>query len=541
MSQADRGYPDFQDHISALDAAGLLYWVDAPVDKDSELIPLVRWQFRGGIPERDRKAFLFSNVTDAKGRTYDMPVAVGALAATPEIYAVGMGVEVAEIGPLWERAMAAPIAAVEVNDAPCQEIVIEGDALRASGGGAAALPIPVSSPGYDAAPYLTATNCVTRDPDTGIQNMGTYRAGLKAPDRLGLKMFMNLGQGGAAHWEVYKSRGEKMPMAIVTGCPPALAYCGPNKVPMGVDEMAVAGGLVGAPMRQVKARTVDLMVPAEAEIVIEGLLDTEYLEPEGPFGESHGHINLEEFNFIFEITAITHRKNAVLPVIISQVTPSESSVIKRVAYEPMFLAHLRDHLGIKGVRRVSMHEPLTNLRRVIMLQVDRDMPRTEIWRALYGVSSFQAACGKYVIAVNDDIDPENGDSVFWAMAYRANPDLDIEILRHRARGHGPRDTRAGGEDSTLLIDATLKSDMAPVSLPKREYMERAKDLWQELGLPSLNPEHPWHGYDLGQWDSRWDGDAERAVAGNALESGKRTHQRRRNDVAPNTPIKDVED
>ena len=184
--------------------------------------------------------------------------------------------------------------------------------------------MPVSTPGYDSAPYLTATACVTRDPDSGIQNLGTYRGGLKAPDRIGLKLFMNLGQGGTAHWEKHRVRGEAMPIAMVIGCPPPVAYCGPQKLPKDTDELGVAGGIAGAPIRISKARTSDLMVPADAEIVIEGLLDPEYFEPEGPFGESHGYINLEEFNFILKVTAITRKKNAVFTSIISQVTPSES-------------------------------------------------------------------------------------------------------------------------------------------------------------------------------------------------------------------------
>ena len=122
-----------------------------------------------------------------------------------------------------------------------------------------------------------------------------------------------------------------------------------------------------------------------------------------------------------EVTCITRRRDAILTSIISQVTPSESSLMKRVALEPMFLAHLRDVLGIRGVKRVSMHEPLTNLRKVIVLVMERGTPATEIWRALYGAAALHRAAGKYVIAVNDDIDPDNADALFWAMSYRANP------------------------------------------------------------------------------------------------------------------------
>ncbi len=151
--------------------------------------------------------------------------------------------------------------------------------------------------------------------------------------------------------------------------------------------MAVAGGLAGAPLRIAKCVTVDLDVPADAEIVIEGLIDPDLLEPEGPFGESHGHIALEDFNMSMQVTAITHKKAPVFASIISQVTPSESSVLKKVAMEPLFLTHLREKLSIKGVKRVVMHEPLSNLRKIIFVQYAHGTARTEVWRGLHGAST----------------------------------------------------------------------------------------------------------------------------------------------------------
>ncbi len=532
---AARGYRNIREHLAALDEAGLLAVVDVPIDKDSELVPLVRWQFRGGIPEAERKAFLFTDVVDATGRRYDMPVAVGALAASAAVYSVGMGRPPDEIGRCWQRAVAGPVAPVEVSDPACQELAFEGDALL-SGHGLDALPVPVSTPGYDSAPYLTATACVTEDPDTGVRNVGTYRGALKAPDRIGLKLFMNLGQGAAAHWRKYRARGEPMPMAIVVGCPPAVAYVGPQKLPLDVDELGVAGGIAGAPIGIARARSVDLAVPAESEIVVEGLVDVETLEPEGPFGESHGHVNLEEYNLVFRATAITRRRDAVFVSIISQVTPSESSVIKRVAYEPLFLEHLRSHLGIRSVRRVSMHEPLTNLRKVVVLQFEGGAPRTEIWRALRGAASFQAPVGKYVVAVDGDIDPGNPDAVFWAMSYRANLAEDCELLAHQAPGHGPR--TPASEDAALLVDATLKTAMAPVALPGRAYMERAREIWERLGFPPLSPEEPWHGYELGDWSATWAEAAERAAAGGWIANGERSARHRRAGVAPNREFRE---
>lgn len=539
MTGAKRGYADLHEHLETLKARGLLVTVDRPIDKDAELHPLVRWQFVGGLPEAERKAFLFTNVVDGLGRRYAMPVVVGAIAANQAIYSVGMGIPVEGIPARWDQAMANPVAPRLVDEAVCQEVVIEGEALLGEGHGLDALPIPISTPGFDTAPTLTATNVVTRDPVTGVHNMGTYRAALKAPDRLVVRMATRVGgAGGYLHYQEHQRRGDKtMPCAIVLGCPPCVAFVGPQKLPVGVDEVGVAGGLAGAPINVVRARTVDLLVPAEAEVVIEGLIDTEYVEPEAPFGESHGHVALEEFNMPMRVTAITHRRDAVIPSYISQVTPSESSVIKRVAYEPLFLAHLRDALGIRGVKRVALHEPLTALLRVAIVVIEKGTSRTEVWRALYGAAFFKGDCGKITIAVNDDIDPDNADALLWAMAYRMNPVEDVRTLPHRGQGHGPKREHGGEEDSTLLIDATMKENLPPLALPKREYMERAKAIWDELGLPGLRPQPPWFGYSLGDWLPQWDDAARRAVEGRYLENGRISGARRRKGLKPETKFR----
>jgi UbiD family decarboxylase len=539
MTELKRGYADLHEHLDALRQRGLLLTVDRAIDKDAEMHPLVRWQFVGGLGEADRKAFLFTRVVDGRGRRYAMPVVVGAIAANRAIYSVGMGVPLEDIQARWDHAIANPVAPRVIEDAACHEVVVEGAALLGEGHGLDALPIPISTPGFDSAPTLTATNVITRDPVSGVQNMGTYRAALKAPDRLVVRMATRAGgAGGYLHYLEHQRRGDPtMPCAIVLGCPPAVAFLGPQKLPIGVDEMGVAGGLAGAPIHVVRARTVDLLVPAEAEVVIEGLIDTEYVEPEAPFGESHGHVALEEFNMPMRVTAITHRRDAVIPSYISQVTPSESSVIKRVAYEPLFLAHLRGHLGIRGVKRVALHEPLTGLLRVSVVVIEKGTSRTEVWRALHGAAFFKGDCGKITIAVNDDIDPDNADAVLWAMAYRMNPVEDVRTLPHRGQGHGPKREHGGEEDSTLLIDATMKEDLPPLALPTREHMERARAIWDELGLPGLRPQSPWHGYSLGDWLPEWDEAARRAVAGRYLENGRISHARRRKGLKPETKFR----
>ena len=535
-----RSYPDLHDHVRALEKAGQLIRVDREINKDTELHPLVRWQFRGGIAEKDRKAFLFTNVVDSKGRKYDIPVLVGGLAANREIYRIGVDCPFEEIDARWVAAAQKPIPPRLVEDAPCHEVVITGKDLDKPGQGLDGIPLPISTPGWDIAPYATLSQYITRDPDTGVQNMGNYRGQVKARRRLGMNPSLELRPGIYNHWEKLRAQGfKKLPCAVVLGAPPCITFASVQKLPETLDEIHVAGALVGSPINVVKAKTVDLLVPAEAEIVIEGFIDTEFLEPEAPFGESHGHVNLQEFNAYMDVTAITRRKDAILTSIISQVTPSESSLIKRIGMEPLFLNYLRNTLGIKGIKRVSMHEPLTNIRKVIALICERDMPTTEVWRALYGAAVLHRAAGKYVIAVNDDIDPDNADAILWAMSYRANPTLDLHILPHRDQGHGPRSQRNGGQDASVLIDATLKEDFPPISLPKRPYMERAKKIWEELGLPELKPEAPWFGYSLGEWSDDLDEAAEKATRGDYMDNGPGLEARRRSDVRMNTEVRNV--
>jgi 4-hydroxy-3-polyprenylbenzoate decarboxylase len=533
-----RGYPDLHDHLERLEREGLLVRVKDAVDKDQEMHPLVRWQFRGGIKEKDRKAFLFEKPVDAHGKRYDIPVAIGILAANRRIYGIGLGTDPAKVNQLWAEAKANPIPPVEIPSAaaPVHEIVTEGAALRVPGQGLDAIPVPISTPGWDNAPYISAAHYITKDPENGIHNIGTYRAMIKARDRLGCNPSLELGQGIYIHWEKYRARGEKMPAALCIGGVPAISYVAAQKLAYDVDEFGVAGGLVGAPIRVVKAKTVPLLVPADAEIIVEGLISTEWLEPEAPFGESHGHVNPKEYNLFMDVTAITRRRKAILCSIISQVTPSESSVIKKMAYEPLYLDHLKNGLGVKSVVRVMLHEPLTATQKLTVVQM-RKPSKAEVWRALMGAVAFRPSMSKIVIAVDEDIDPENLDAVFWALGYRSQPHRDVQIIRGTDVGHAPRhDERGSADDSCLLWDATLKETFPPISLPKKEYMERAQKLWHKLGLPALEPEAPWYGYSLGDWNPELDAEAKLAAAGEFWKTGeKMAHERRRAaEVSPNT-------
>jgi UbiD family decarboxylase len=526
---------NFQDHLAVLRSKGLLVEIDREINKDTQLHPLARLQFvSSSIAEDERRAFLFTNVTDSAGRRYDIPVVVGAMAASPRIYSIGMDKPLEEIGPAWVKAVQDPLPPVVIKGpAPCQEVVFTGDALKESGG-ISRLPVPVSTPGFDSAPFLTATVVTTRDPDTLVQNIGTYRINLKAPDRVTVRMWV-LGSGGHTHALKYRSRKSPMPCAIVLGAAPVVMFAAAQKLPIGVDEVAVAGRLAGASIAMVKCVTQDLLVPADAEIVIEGYIDTEKAEPEGPFGESHGYVSLEMYNRPMYITAITQKRSPIMPSTISQVTPSESGVVKKIAYEPLFLAHLRDELALKCVQRVVMHEPLSNLRPVNFLQLKRGTPAPDVWRALRGAANWRPECGKIVIAVSEDIDPSSTDAVFWSLAYRCDPMKDVQLEGHRPIGHVPKASDQAS-DSTMMIDATLKGSLPPISLPARQYMEEAQKIWEELDMPRLSLRSPWHGYSLGDWSATWERYAARAVAGEWALTGQETLQQQRGDVEFETLI-----
>ena len=168
--------------------------------------------------------------------------------------------------------------------------------------------------------------------------------------------------------------------------------------------------------------------PAHTEIVIEGLIDPEKLEPEAPFGESNGYVALEAYDMPMQVTAITHRKNRSVRV---DHQPGDAERVElrqegglRAA---LSRASARRAFGIRGVRRVVMLEPLSNLRPVIFVQYAAGTPRSEVWRGMNGTANFNAIAGKIIIAVSEDIDPDNLDAVMWSIAYRCNPVEDVHI------------------------------------------------------------------------------------------------------------------
>ncbi len=516
-------YRDLRDYIDALSRHGLLHIIDAPMSKDTELVPLVRLQFRG-LPEDQRKAFWFRNVRDARGRTFDGSVILGSLGSSRAVYGAALDVAPAEIGQKWASVQGNPIAPhpVQRDEAPVKEIVVRAPDL---GEGIDRFPHLISTPGFDPAPFITAGVWVTRDPEDGRYNLGIYRGMIKGPDRIGCATDVP-SQHLAIHWEKARRMGRPLEAAVFIGGPPALLLAAASKVPYGVDEYGVAGALNGAAIDVVPAETFDALVPATAELVIEGRIRTDILEPEAPFGEASGYLGPRKMEKLFEVTAITHRRAPIYQGIVSEFPPSESTVLRKTAFDAIYLHHLRDACNIPSVTKVACHE-MASCNMLFVVQLDRPA-LGQAWQALHAAASFDPSLGKILIAVDADVDPDSMDAVLWALSYSMQPHRDAEIIRGKVPRLDP--SIAPNEDqhqaSALLINACRGHPYLPVSLPRRDFMEAAKTRWAALGLPALSLKAPWHGYALTQWTDENAEEAELAVTGRYFETGDKLARRR---------------
>lgn len=521
-------YRDLREYIDILRLNKQLVEIKREINKDTELQPLVRWQFRG-LPAKERKAFLFENVIDVTGKKYNGSVLVGAHAASRNIYALAMGCKPEEIMERWREAQLHPIKPKVVSSGSAQEEVHMGDSLLEHGG-LEEFPVPISTPGFDNAPYFTAANWVSRDPDTGSINVGNYRGMVKDKLRVGCECLFP--QHMRQHWAKYKERGVPMPVAIFVGAIPSLGMVAVTKFPYGTDEYEVAGGIAGEPAEVIKCMTVDLEVPATAEVVIEGEIPTDALEREGPFGEYTGYMGLGTEGPFLNITCITHRERPIWNTFISQFPPSESSLIKAVGTEAAYYKLLKDDLGIHTLVDVALHEESgTEQFGVISLKkTDQTLP----WKALNGAVALHPGYLKWVIVVDDDVDPRDPDSFIWALCFRVQPDRDIRITPGMSAHLDPSavppqelsSTSEFPPTTSILIDATRKWVYPPTSLPRKEFMERAREIWEEEGLPPLKPKAPWWGDLFGYWPEEYQEEAELALKGEHHRTGEKLARER---------------
>jgi len=514
----DNTYRDLRDFLGVLQKRGLLYSWQRPVNKDSELMPLMRLQYRGRS-DAERQAFLYENVTDGQGRRYGIRVLTGVYAASRKIVTLGMGCEdPGDIYERWRRAVDKPIDPVTVADAPVQEEVHVGAELEKIG--LAMLPAPVEEPGFSGDTRVTGP-FITRDSESGVRNVGMYSGHFRPPDRL----LAGIGPSHHAmlyHYPNAKRRREALPVAIVLGALPDINYVAAANLPYGLDELSVAGGIRGRPVELVRCKTIPLEVPAEAEIVIEGEISTEELEAEQPFSDFPGYLMVERHRRpVVRVTAITHRRNALLTAILVGLPPSESNGISRTCREMILYSFLKYSCNLPEVLEVCCPE-MGGGWNWWVIRMRKSHP-SKPWQALQAASGRDPA-NKVIIVVDEDIDPKDPDMVMWAMSFAMQHHRDTRVITGRVPLLDPsaysliskpeeRSYPPPFGCSGILIDATRKGPYPPVGLPKQKYMEQALAIWQQEGLPTLALKTPWYGYALGLWSAEDDAMAEAVAKG----------------------------
>lgn len=476
---------DLRSYLNGLEEEGLFKWIDKEVDKDWQIGAITRLVF-SGVSEQNRFGLGFSNV-----RGYpEMRVVAGVVGGSKRILSRILGVEpdAHQIHARWSESQKEPLFPRLVGNGLCKENVIIGSDVDLN-----KLPIPVWSPGKDAGPYLTPL-WITEDPSGKIRNVGMYRAQLKGRDKLGIQWGRPDYQHAAIHLRAWEKLGKAMPAALVMGCEPSIYLAGVAKVPYGVDEIAVAGNINGAPIEMIQCETSELQVPASSEIVIEGEFLPGVVEPEGPFGEFTGYMTSSPRGEpVFRVSCITYRDQPILQGMLSQMPPSESSVCRQVMGEGGVWHHLTQELKIPGI--VDVHLPESG-GSAAMLWISAKKPHASfpLQLAMAVWSKFGFYHYKWIVVTDDDVNIRDAFTREWVLAFRVRPEKDLHVTPEvAAMTLDPSATIDPGlpsRDRTsakLFIDATKKYGGFPeIALPSAKYLEQAAAAWDSYGLGRLN-------------------------------------------------------
>jgi UbiD family decarboxylase len=469
-------YKDLREYMAALEEKGKLKRVTKEVDKDWEIAAVCRQLFKKISPYK-RPAVVFENV---KG--FKIPVTAGVLGASKEIYALGLETDSVEgINRKWDHALEHPIPPRMVKTGPCKENILHGDQVDIL-----KLPVPIWTVGEDPGPFFTSPYVITKDPDTGIRNVGTYRMQVKGPAKTGF--LIGVRQDAAWHLRKNDQQNKPTPVAVVLGSDPSIGYVSVSKMSDALDEFAVAGGLRGEPVDLVPCETIPLEVPATAEIVLEGEIPPNALEHEGPFGEYTGYMGPAGNQPFFNIKCMTFRNNPIYQAFISQMPPSESSCIRGVGREWPLFKHLKHtlRLPIKDLRLKEAGGSGAYL----VVSMDKQF-EGQVRQLMYGVWSMRTGFGKFTVVVDDDIDVHDDFAIDWAMSWRVRPDRDVYIERDvqavgldpsQAPPSVPQHHPSRQVASRIAIDATRKHDYPAVSLPPQEHLDIVAGRWQEYGI-----------------------------------------------------------
>ncbi|MCL4325077.1 MAG: UbiD family decarboxylase, partial [Candidatus Thermoplasmatota archaeon] len=308
------------------------------------------------------------------------------------------------------------------------------------------LPILTTWP-KDGGPTITFPLVLTKNPETGAQNVGVYRLQKYGKDTLG--MHWQVHRVGAENYRRYVRRGEKMPVAVVLGADPATVFASLAPVPEGVSKFAFAGLMRGKPVEMVRCQTVDLEVPAEAEIVLEGTVTPGESHLEGPFGDHTGYYSLPEDFPVMHVSRITHRAD---PTYLSTVTgkpPTEDSVMG-MAVSRLFLPVVRMLLP----EIVDMALPMEGLFiNVAVLAIRKGYPQhaRKVMHAIWGLG--QMMFTRYLIVVDHDVDPHDMGEVLYRVGLQADPLHDLTGLPLKV----PKDQIDGHPIHSRLMELDVES------------------------------------------------------------------------------------
>jgi len=482
-------FADLREFLAHLETLGQLRRIAAPVTRDLEITEIADRVSRG--PADRNVALLFEHV-----QGFSMPILINAF-GSPQRMAAALGVEglddlsarvahlldlkmpgsffdkLRRLGDLFDLAKAGP---KRVRSAPCQEVV------ETAAPSLAGLPILQCWPG-DAGRYITLPMVFTRDPVSAARNVGMYR--LQVYDDRTLGMHWQIHKGSAEHHRVAEetARG-RMEVAIALGGDPAAIYSASAPLPPGIDEMVFAGWLRGSGVPMVACKTIDLEVPAEAEIVLEGYVDPTERRVEGPFGDHTGYYSLAREYPVFHLTAVTRRKSPIYPTTIVGRPPQEDYWLGK-ATERIFLPIIR--LLLPEV--VDMNMPAEGVfHNLVIVSIRKRYPgqARKVMYALWGLGLMMLA--KTIVVVSEHVNVRDLSEVAWRATGNIDPRRDLVVIEgptddldHAALRH-----RFGGK---LGIDATEKGAMDDIGQPWPDEIVMSEDIralvtrrWHDYGL-----------------------------------------------------------
>ena len=387
------------------------------------------------------------------------PVVINAQASR-RLMAIALDGKPEDLARKFGERQSKPIPPVEVTEAPVQEVTKLGDEADLT-------EVPMLTH-YDvnAAPYITAGVVVAADPDTGVRNTSYNR--LMMAGKRELRIFMAIGRHLWTLHNKFERRDQPLPIAIVIGVHPLFSLGAQALTPADEDEYAVIGGMMNEPLRLVKAKTVPILVPADAEMIIEGKMLPHVRRTEGPFGEFTGHAVPQDERQVIEVTAISHRKNYIFQDIHAGYT--EHKLMGAVPREAALLTAVRQ--SVPTVKNVCM--PVSgNCRFHAYVSIAKRTPG----QAKNAICAAFAAdmLLKHVVIVDDDIDIFDEERVLWAISNRFQADRDLVVIANAQGSELDPSAGPGGVNAKMGLDATKPLEGFPPELRvPEEVMKRIR-------------------------------------------------------------------